>query len=132
MLGRFGSNEKGASMTTPHTPPTQAELDEWKIRARDSAPGTSEVFFCLIAEVERLRADRDEIKSGWSKANDDLNRLTKEVEELRKEQRLSRCPFCLEDDFDAIGLKHHLLAGQCHPWNTTSSPWPAMQQKGEE
>jgi hypothetical protein len=119
-------------MDNNHTPPTQAELDAWKIRARDSAPGTSEVFFCLIAEVERLRALHQADLDVCILLEMDIARLTKEVEELRKEQRCSRCPFCLEDDFDAIGLKHHLLAGQCHPWNTTSSPWPAMQQKGEE
>jgi len=27
------------------------------------------------------------------------------------------CPFCMEDDFDAIGLKHHLLQGHCEQFN---------------
>lgn len=29
------------------------------------------------------------------------------------------CPFCQETDFDAIGLKDHLLSGGCETFNTT-------------
>ena len=28
------------------------------------------------------------------------------------------CPFCQETQFDAIGLKHHLLSGGCEKFNT--------------
>jgi hypothetical protein len=114
-------------MKDPHTPTTQAELDEWKAGELTLKDGLR-----LIAEVERLTALHQADLDVCILLEMDIARLTKEVEELRKEQRLSRCPFCLEDNFDSIGLKHHLLAGHCHPWNTTSSPWPAMQQKGEE
>jgi hypothetical protein len=31
------------------------------------------------------------------------------------------CPFCYEDDFDRVGLKHHLLAGQCDAFNETAA-----------
>ena len=27
------------------------------------------------------------------------------------------CPFCFEGDFDQIGLKSHLLNGDCKPFN---------------
>lgn len=27
------------------------------------------------------------------------------------------CPFCLEDDFDEVGLKKHLLKGHCEAFN---------------
>jgi hypothetical protein len=27
------------------------------------------------------------------------------------------CPFCKEGDFDAIGLKHHLLSGYCEDFD---------------
>ena len=29
------------------------------------------------------------------------------------------CPFCKEKDFDAIGLKSHLLSGDCKLFNET-------------
>lgn len=29
------------------------------------------------------------------------------------------CPFCREGDFDAIGLKRHLLAGWCNAFEAT-------------
>ncbi len=28
------------------------------------------------------------------------------------------CPFCGEDDFDLVGLKHHLQAGYCGQYDT--------------
>jgi hypothetical protein len=28
------------------------------------------------------------------------------------------CPFCKESDFDGHGLKFHLLAGHCLPFNS--------------
>lgn len=28
------------------------------------------------------------------------------------------CPFCGETDFDALGLKHHLLFGYCKEFNS--------------
>lgn len=35
------------------------------------------------------------------------------------ENNMITCPFCMETDFDAIGLKHHLLSGGCETFNTT-------------
>lgn len=32
------------------------------------------------------------------------------------------CPFCWEDDFDAVGLKWHLLQGHCKEFNQTGDP----------
>lgn len=32
------------------------------------------------------------------------------------------CPFCDEADFDKIGLKGHLTAGDCEAWNHTVAP----------
>lgn len=29
------------------------------------------------------------------------------------------CPFCGEQDFDAVGLKHHLRAGHCDQYEHT-------------
>jgi len=34
---------------------------------------------------------------------------------------LVKCPFCLEDDFDLIGLKNHLLKGHCDVFNETEA-----------
>lgn len=34
-------------------------------------------------------------------------------------QRDVMCPFCLENDFDLIGLKNHLLKGHCDIFNAT-------------
>lgn len=31
------------------------------------------------------------------------------------------CPFCGEDDFDLVGLKHHIQAGQCDAYNNTDA-----------
>ncbi len=31
-----------------------------------------------------------------------------------------KCPFCNEDDFDLLGLKSHLLNGDCEPFNRLS------------
>jgi len=31
------------------------------------------------------------------------------------------CPFCLEGDFDPIGLKAHLLRGYCEKFNETQN-----------
>jgi len=31
------------------------------------------------------------------------------------------CPFCKEDDFDEIGLKHHLLRGWCEAFEQVPS-----------
>lgn len=31
------------------------------------------------------------------------------------------CPFCGEDDFDAVGLKHHLIMGYCVEFNETEA-----------
>ncbi len=44
-----------------------------------------------------------------------------------------QCPFCGEQDFDLIGLKHHFGMGRCHVYNTVEpiglyAPLP----KGEE
>lgn len=33
-----------------------------------------------------------------------------------------KCPYCAEPDFDAVGLKGHLLAGDCAVWNETDVP----------
>jgi DNA-directed RNA polymerase subunit RPC12/RpoP len=30
-----------------------------------------------------------------------------------------KCPYCSEPDFDAPGLKSHLLTGDCEEWNAT-------------
>ena len=32
-----------------------------------------------------------------------------------------QCPFCLEDDFDDIGLKNHLQYGHCDTYNAVES-----------
>lgn len=32
------------------------------------------------------------------------------------------CPFCKEQDFDAIGLKQHLLVGWCEAFNKVEPP----------
>lgn len=42
-----------------------------------------------------------------------------------------QCPFCLEDDFDAIGLKHH-LQNYCEAYAATSSPSEEAAQRREE
>lgn len=31
------------------------------------------------------------------------------------------CPYCSEPDFDATGLKSHLLSGDCEEWNATET-----------
>lgn len=31
------------------------------------------------------------------------------------------CPFCAEGDFDAVGLKNHLLMNYCYLFNTMMS-----------
>jgi hypothetical protein len=36
------------------------------------------------------------------------------------------CPFCVEPDFDAMGLKLHLSLGWCDAYNDT--PLPASMQ----
>jgi len=36
-----------------------------------------------------------------------------------EEDSMMTCPFCMETDFDVIGLKHHLLSGGCEIFNTT-------------
>jgi len=36
------------------------------------------------------------------------------------------CPFCIEGDFDYVGLKHHLLAGHCEDFNST----PSIERSG--
>ena len=33
------------------------------------------------------------------------------------DEKLISCPFCKEDDFDLIGLKIHLIQGQCKEFN---------------
>jgi hypothetical protein len=114
-----------------HTPPTQAELDAWKIRARDSAPGTSEVFFRLIAEVERLRGELNQCSSSNTKLcaldidnQGKIARLTKEVEELRKDkERLQR----------AVGFFASVIkSGESWTAYCDAMLNSAMQQKGEE
>lgn len=37
------------------------------------------------------------------------------------------CPFCKEDDFDAIGLKLHLREGGCDAYNDTEN-WVSLAQ----
>lgn len=37
------------------------------------------------------------------------------------------CPFCKEDDFDAIGLKLHLREGGCDIYNDTEN-WVSLAQ----
>lgn len=32
-----------------------------------------------------------------------------------------KCPFCNEDDFDLVGLKHHLISGHCEVYEVTIS-----------
>ena len=32
---------------------------------------------------------------------------------------LIMCPYCKKDDFDLIGLKSHLMHGDCEKWNET-------------
>lgn len=32
-----------------------------------------------------------------------------------------KCPYCAEPDFDAPGLKSHLLAGDCEVWDSTET-----------
>ena len=34
---------------------------------------------------------------------------------------LKSCPFCKEEDFDLIGLKHHFGSGYCDVFNKTIS-----------
>ena len=36
------------------------------------------------------------------------------------ETRFVSCPFCAEEDFDLIGLKHHLTSGLCEPYEAIS------------
>jgi hypothetical protein len=43
-----------------------------------------------------------------------------------------KCPFCNEDDFDAIGLKVHLLRNQCEVLPHVLSPEEERQQKRAE
>ena len=38
------------------------------------------------------------------------------------EEKLRSCPFCDEDDFDLIGLKHHLRSGHCEVFGNTLTP----------
>ena len=35
------------------------------------------------------------------------------------ENNMMTCPFCMKTDFDAIGLKDHLLNGGCEIFNAT-------------
>lgn len=39
------------------------------------------------------------------------------------------CPFCMEDDFDKIGLKKHLLAGYCDAFNLVESEDEEKERK---
>lgn len=32
------------------------------------------------------------------------------------------CPFCGETGFDLVGLKSHLVNGDCAQWNETQTP----------
>ena len=34
---------------------------------------------------------------------------------------LMSCPFCGEDDFDLVGLKSHLVHGDCDEFNKTEN-----------
>lgn len=42
-------------------------------------------------------------------------------------ENLKNCPFCDEEDFDLIGLKHHLHSGHCEEFNTTMTPQEATE-----
>lgn len=39
------------------------------------------------------------------------------------------CPFCGEPDFDAPGLKHHLLSGYCDTFEETPTLDDAIAQR---
>lgn len=41
------------------------------------------------------------------------------------------CPFCQESDFDLVGLKHHLTAGECDQFNETVSIDEEASQRRE-
>lgn len=42
--------------------------------------------------------------------------------------RIEACPFCGETDFDATGLKIHLLAGHCDKFNAVSVDIPRTRE----
>lgn len=42
-------------------------------------------------------------------------------------EQLVKCPFCLEDDFDLIGLKNHFLKGHCDKFNETEAVRPIVR-----
>lgn len=42
------------------------------------------------------------------------------------------CPFCKEDDFDAIGLKLHLLRGWCSVFEDTDTEWQQPEEKASK
>jgi hypothetical protein len=69
-------------MTTPHTPPTQAELDG--LKARYSANiASSALIRRLVREVERLRIDNELLRNG-ARVNEGA--LLAENEKLRKDK----------------------------------------------
>ena len=39
------------------------------------------------------------------------------------------CPFCAEKDFDLVGLKGHLLNGDCEEFNHTETPFEERMSK---
>jgi hypothetical protein len=39
------------------------------------------------------------------------------------------CPFCKEADFDEIGLKMHLLKGQCDAFEAVENWVPKMKER---
>ena len=41
------------------------------------------------------------------------------------------CPFCNDNDFDLIGLKHHLLSGYCNIFNDTKTIFQESLERKE-
>jgi len=56
--------------------------------------------------------------SGYLASESDAASLNQEMI-VKEENNYVICPFCKEDDFDLIGLKHHYEQGHCDVYNET-------------
>ena len=42
------------------------------------------------------------------------------------------CPFCLDDGFDLVGLRHHLMAGYCEVFDHTETLEEERERRAKE
>jgi hypothetical protein len=111
---------KQDELAEKHGTPEQFEKAIWK--------AYSDLFISheeATSAIRRYQTEWDDASTGYA-----ANARNEELHDQCCDEMA--CPFCGETNFDATGLKIHLLAGHCKEFNAVSTDVPRTRETNAE